>query len=145
MSFRFRKSINFGFFRINLSSGGIGFSWGVRGLRFGTDARGRSYRTITVPGTGFSETKYGSTSHKTFRSRTKRRLSIILFLSTCWVGFCFYQGVQQSFSNDSLHLLNQSLIVELVLSLAYGIVRFLMSLFTSEEQDEFQERFEDAA
>ncbi len=40
MPFYFRKSVSAGPFRFNLSSGGVGVSVGVKGLRFGTGPRG---------------------------------------------------------------------------------------------------------
>ena len=55
MGFRFRKSINIGGgFRINLSKTGIGYSFGVPGLRFTQMANGRTRRTYSIPGTGLS-------------------------------------------------------------------------------------------
>lgn len=54
MGFRFRKSINFGGFRINLSKSGIGYSFGFPGLRWTKLANGRSRTTASIPGTGIS-------------------------------------------------------------------------------------------
>lgn len=54
MGFRFRKSINLGGFRVNLSKTGIGYSFGVPGLRFTQMANGRTRRTFSIPGTGLS-------------------------------------------------------------------------------------------
>lgn len=54
MGTRFRKSINLGPFRINLSKSGIGYSYGVKGLRYTKTANGRNRVTTTIPGTGFS-------------------------------------------------------------------------------------------
>ena len=52
MGFYFRRSVNLGPFRVNLSRGGVGWSVGGRGLRTGSSARGRRYTTISIPGTG---------------------------------------------------------------------------------------------
>ncbi|TAE77083.1 MAG: DUF4236 domain-containing protein [Verrucomicrobia bacterium] len=52
MGFYYRKSINLGPFRINLSKSGIGYSVGTRGVRVGTSARGRRYTNLSIPGTG---------------------------------------------------------------------------------------------
>lgn len=52
MGFYFRKSINLGPFRINLSKEGIGYSVGAAGFRSGTSATGRKYSTFSLPGTG---------------------------------------------------------------------------------------------
>jgi hypothetical protein len=50
---RFQKRIKlFGGTRLNLSKSGIGISTGVRGTRFGIDAKGRSYSSLGLPGTG---------------------------------------------------------------------------------------------
>lgn len=54
MGFSYRKSVNVGPFRINLSSRGVGYSVGGRGFRTGTSASGRKYTTVSLPGTGLS-------------------------------------------------------------------------------------------
>jgi hypothetical protein len=52
MSFFYRKSVNFGPFRANLSKSGVGYSVGGRGFRVGTSSRGRRYSAFSIPGTG---------------------------------------------------------------------------------------------
>jgi len=52
MGFFYRKSINFGPFRVNLSKSGVGYSVGGKGFRVGTSARGRRYSAFSIPGTG---------------------------------------------------------------------------------------------
>ena len=52
MGWSWRKSESVGPFRINLSTGGIGYSLGGRGFRVGVNARGRKYVSAGVPGTG---------------------------------------------------------------------------------------------
>ena len=52
MGFYYRRSMNLGPFRVNVSRGGVGWSVGGRGFRTGHSARGRGYTTISVPGTG---------------------------------------------------------------------------------------------
>ena len=52
MGFYFRRSMNLGPFRVNVSRGGVGWSVGGRGLRTGRTGRGRKYTTISIPGTG---------------------------------------------------------------------------------------------
>lgn len=52
MGFMFRKSANFGPFRLNLSKSGVGWSVGGRGFRTGNSATGRKYSTFGIPGTG---------------------------------------------------------------------------------------------
>jgi hypothetical protein len=43
MGLYFRKSLNLGGLRLNLSKSGVGFSTGVRGFRIGVNARGQQY------------------------------------------------------------------------------------------------------
>ena len=55
MGYRFRKSINLGGgFKINLSKSGIGYSWGVPGMRYTKLANRRERYTYSIPGTGLS-------------------------------------------------------------------------------------------
>jgi len=61
MGWGFRKSINFGPLRINASKSGLGYSIGGRGLRLGRDARGRQYRSFSIPGTGIFNRTYTNT------------------------------------------------------------------------------------
>jgi hypothetical protein len=43
MGFYYRKSVNLGPFRVNLSKSGLGYSFGGRGFRVGTTPRGKKY------------------------------------------------------------------------------------------------------
>lgn len=54
MGFRFRKSVNFGLFRVNASKTGLGWSVGVPGARYTKMANGRKRVTASIPGTGIS-------------------------------------------------------------------------------------------
>jgi hypothetical protein len=54
MGFSYRKSVKVGPFRINLSNRGVGYSVGVKGFRVGVSARGRTYSSASIPGTGIS-------------------------------------------------------------------------------------------
>lgn len=54
MGLRFRKSINIGPLRINLSKSGVGFSIGWRGFRVSRSAKGKKQATVSLPGTGLS-------------------------------------------------------------------------------------------
>ena len=54
MGWRYRKSINFGPFRINLSKLGIGYSYGCKGYRKTKMANGRTRTTYSIPNTGLS-------------------------------------------------------------------------------------------
>lgn len=62
--FSFRKSINFGLFRINFSKSGIGFSFGPKGAKFGIDSKGRKYTNLSIPKTGLSFKKFFSNKKK---------------------------------------------------------------------------------
>jgi hypothetical protein len=62
MGFFFRKSLGRGPFRINLSKSGVGFSLGMRGLRIGRSANGRTYTRASLPGTGIGWQKSGGKS-----------------------------------------------------------------------------------
>jgi hypothetical protein len=52
MGFFYRKSVNFGPFRVNLSKSGVGYSVGGRGFRVGKSGNGRKYTAFSLPGTG---------------------------------------------------------------------------------------------
>ena len=57
MGFRFRKSINFGPFRLNFSKSGVGYSVGGKGFRVTKKAGGGHRTTASIPGTGISYVK----------------------------------------------------------------------------------------
>jgi len=52
MGFYYRKSINIGPFRVNVSKTGVGYSVGGPGMRTGVSSRGKRYTTFGIPGTG---------------------------------------------------------------------------------------------
>ena len=54
MGLRFRKSIKLGGLRINFSKSGIGYRYGVKGLRYTKTANGKDRITASIPGTGIS-------------------------------------------------------------------------------------------
>lgn len=54
MGFSFRKSVNLGPFRVNVGKSGVGYSFGGKGIRVGTSAKGRRYTSFSIPGTGVS-------------------------------------------------------------------------------------------
>jgi hypothetical protein len=59
---RFHRSIKiFPGLRLNLSKSGLGLTAGVRGLKVGIDAKGRSYVNAGIPGTGLSVRQYAKT------------------------------------------------------------------------------------
>ena len=60
MGFTYRKFVNLGPFRVNLSKSGLDYSVGGRGFRVGTTARARKYKSFSIPGTGVGYRKSGS-------------------------------------------------------------------------------------
>ncbi len=62
MGWTFRRSVNLGPLRLNLSKSGLGYSVGARGFRVGKDAKGRKYRTMSIPYTGIYRRDYLSTA-----------------------------------------------------------------------------------
>ena len=71
MSIRFRKRINLGGFRINISKSGIGYSYGVKGFRITKKAKGGTRRTASIPGTGISYVSDSKKIKKNKHSQTK--------------------------------------------------------------------------
>ena len=66
MAIRFRRSIQLGPIRLNLSKKGLGASIGVKGLRTGIRADGSRYTETTIPGTGISSrTEHGKSPRPT--------------------------------------------------------------------------------
>ncbi|MCD7805353.1 MAG: DUF4236 domain-containing protein [Oscillospiraceae bacterium] len=66
MGLRYRKSINLGMgFRVNLSSSGIGYSWGTKGYRITKTASGKTRQTVYIPGTGISYVEESGGKRKT--------------------------------------------------------------------------------
>lgn len=64
MGMYFRKRMNMGPMRINLSRSGFGVSFGGKNLRVGVDAKGRSYSSGSIPGTGIGFRDYGKANSK---------------------------------------------------------------------------------
>ena len=58
MGWSFRRSVNLGPLRINLSKSGVGYSVGMRGFRVGQDARGLRYQAVSIPKTGIYRRDY---------------------------------------------------------------------------------------
>lgn len=52
MGFYYRKSISAGPFRVSLGKSGLGYSIGGKGFRTGVSSRGRTYTSMSLPGTG---------------------------------------------------------------------------------------------
>lgn len=64
MGFRFRKSINLGPAKINLSKSGVGYSFGSKGFRVTKKATGGTRTTVSIPGSGFSYVRNSSKKSK---------------------------------------------------------------------------------
>jgi hypothetical protein len=58
VGWNFRRSARLGPLRLNFSKSGIGYSVGVRGLRIGKDAKGRTYSATSIPNTGIYRRDY---------------------------------------------------------------------------------------
>ena len=58
MSWRFRRVVSKGPFRLNVSRRGAGWSVGIPGLRYGRSAGGTPYVSIGFPGLGLYWFKY---------------------------------------------------------------------------------------
>jgi len=56
MGFYFRKSINLGLFRINISKSGIGISFGVKGFRVSVDPKGKTTLNAGKGGLHYTKT-----------------------------------------------------------------------------------------
>jgi hypothetical protein len=65
MGWRFRKTFSRGPFRWTLSKRGIGWSWGIPGLRTGVSPSGQRYISAGIPGTGLYYIKYFPTNAQT--------------------------------------------------------------------------------
>lgn len=68
MGFRFRKSKNFGPFRVNVSKSGIGWSVGAKGARYTKRADGKTQTTLNIPGTGISYVDVHGSNNKNSKS-----------------------------------------------------------------------------
>ena len=85
----FRKSINLGLLRINLSKKGIGYSVGFKGYRSGVDANGNKYRSVTLSGTGITSKEFLGKGYKTegkiIEVRTSRSFVVLTIISLCFL------------------------------------------------------------
>jgi len=79
MGWQYRKSVNFGPFRVNVSGSGVGYSLGGRGFRTGVSAGGRRYSSIGIPGTGLRYYSSGG------RSRQGCLLVLALAIFSPWL------------------------------------------------------------
>jgi hypothetical protein len=77
MGWNWRKVLNFGPLRVNLSKKGVGYSVGVRGFRVGRDAKGQDYSQTSVPGTGIYKRTY---SGRRYGSKTWSLMALVAVL-----------------------------------------------------------------
>ena len=74
MGLRFRKSVKLGGLRLNLSSSGVGYSIGKKGVRISRSATGRTTSTVSIPGTGLSYTQnLGGNKKSVNKTQTKNK------------------------------------------------------------------------
>ena len=73
MGWRFRRSMGFGPFRLNMSKSGIGYSWGIPGIRVSTSPNGRRYLWLSLPGTGLAWSKEIGNSTKESQAKPLQR------------------------------------------------------------------------
>lgn len=92
MGWNWRRSLRLGPLRINLTKRGVGYSVGLPGIRLGTDAKGRKYQSLNIPGTGIYRRDYASAEDDPTKQPsslwfTAPRLYIIglVFLALLWV------------------------------------------------------------
>jgi hypothetical protein len=84
MGWSYRKSVNLGPFRVNLSKSGVGYSVGGKDFRVGVNPRGRRYETLTIPGTGLHYRSSGKT-----RGQSSGCMGVVLMM-----GLVFAAGIQ---------------------------------------------------
>lgn len=75
MGWSYRKSVNLGPFRVNLSKSGVGYSVGGKDFRVGVNPRGRTYESLTIPGTGLHYRSSGKA-----RGKASGCLGVVLFM-----------------------------------------------------------------
>ena len=88
-----RKTLRFGVLRINLSKSGVGYSVGVAGYRWGTNAKGNKYQQVSVPGTGIFRRDFGTRSASVRRRQAPKcwfpdphlYVLSVVFLGALWV------------------------------------------------------------
>lgn len=107
MGFRYRRSVKLGGLRINFSKSGIGYSYGVKGLRYTKAAKGKDRVTASIPGTGISYVAESGGKKKSSRTATSHTqqspepvrnypipLAVKLLAVVCGMGFAIYYATQ---------------------------------------------------
>jgi len=70
-----------GGFRLNFSKSGVGYSWGFKGFRVGKDAKGRQFRTVSIPGTGLYSREYLPPSQQSNAASEANGIGILSLLA----------------------------------------------------------------
>lgn len=89
MGIRFRKSKNFGPFRVNVSKSGVSYSVGTKGARITKRADGKVQTTTSIPGTGISHTTIRASGKPKGQTQQPQKQS---FLDT-WYGKLITLGI----------------------------------------------------
>lgn len=77
MGFRWIKRISLGGgLRSTISRRGMGWSWGIPGVRFGMSPTGNKYVSLGIPGTGFYFIKYFTSSKSSTQDNTTKNNKI---------------------------------------------------------------------
>ena len=92
MGFRYRKSVKLGGLRINFSKSGVGYSYGIKGLRHTKTATGRERITASIPGTGISQHKKRTVQpvQQQPAKNYKIPLALKILAVLCGIGFAAY-------------------------------------------------------
>ena len=99
MGFRYRKSIGAGkYFRINVSKSGIGYSFGVPGVRITHSANGRVTTTVGLPGTGISYSTSQKNSNSTRKSNTTQNTKVMSSIIRKFPYRIFVAGIECHYS-----------------------------------------------
>lgn len=104
MGWRYRKSINIGGFRINFSKSGIGYSFGLNGLRYTKKANGGTRFTSSLLGTGISYQKDWSKK----QNQVKRNYKASENISENLKDEIIKSNLEQSSQNDLINKLNET-------------------------------------
>jgi hypothetical protein len=98
MGWNFRRSLRLGPLKINLSKSGVGYSVGLPGVRLGTDAKGRKYQSLNIPGTGIYRRDYASPDPNwkfdllLYQAACTVRNSLRSVFNSCWIVSQFRYG-----------------------------------------------------
>lgn len=100
MGLRFRKSLNLGPVRINVSKSGIGASAGSKGFRVTKKAGGGTRTTASIPGTGVSYVKETGGSELDIPPKSFKGLYILAAIFVCLFAVLFIIFSQTRKNNE---------------------------------------------